>query len=318
MGVIYGLEVARALAEDPATAHLAADVASWADEEGHWGGMFGSKSFIGRLSDEDVDKARHREDGSRMRDALKAAGLEGRPREQMKDGGYRCYLEAHIEQGGLLEASGKRIGVVTAIVGIYQYRLTFTGVQNHAGTTPMPIRKDAGVAMMRLYNEVMGKFPSVSGPRSVWTVGRMAVEPGAPAIIPGKAEMILQCRDADRAILEAFEKKLVEIVASENARGPCTVECVNLTRTMPAPMHERLLEALDEAAERHAPDAHMRMPSGAGHDAQILAQRLPTAMMFVPSIGGISHHFTENTADADIVLGCRVFADAVVRILTSN
>jgi N-carbamoyl-L-amino-acid hydrolase len=146
----------------------------------------------------------------------------------------------------------------------------------------------------------------------------MSVEPGAPAIIPGKAEMVLQFRDADIAVLERLEQGLMEIVAAHQARGPCTIECVNLSRTMAAPMAERLLEALDEAAEKHAPGLHQRMPSGAGHDAQILAQRLPAAMMFVPSIGGISHHFTENTADEDIVLGCQVFADAAAKILKSN
>ena len=275
MGVIYGLEVARALAEDPDTAHLAVDVASWADEEGHWGGMIGSKSFIGRITEADIDAARHRDDGSKMRDALKAAGLDKAPRIELEEGRYRCYLEAHIEQGGVLEHTGKRIGVVTAIVGIYAYRLT-------------------------------------------WTVGKMSVEPGAPAIIPGKAEMILQFRDADVAVLKRLEACLDEIVAVHNKRGPCTIECVNLGRTMPAPMEERLQEALDEAAETHAAGQHTRMPSGAGHDAQILAQRLPAAMMFVPSIGGISHHFTENTADEDIVLGCQVFADAAAKILKSN
>jgi beta-ureidopropionase / N-carbamoyl-L-amino-acid hydrolase len=318
MGVIYGLEVARALAEDPDTAHLAVDVASWADEEGHWGQMLGSKSFIGRTTEADIDNARHRDDGSTMRDALKAAGLDKVPRVQLEEGRYRCYLEAHIEQGGLLEHAGKRIGVVTAIVGIYAYRLTFSGIQNHAGTTPMPIRKDAGVAMMRLYNEVMERFPALAGPRSVWTVGKMTVEPGAAAIIPGKAEMILQFRDADVAVLKRLEACLEEIVAAHNKRGPCSIDCVNLSRTMPALMEERLLEALDDAAETHAAGQHMRMPSGAGHDAQILAQRLPSAMMFVPSIGGISHHFTENTADEDIVLGCQVFADAAAKILKSN
>jgi len=318
MGVIYGLEVARALSEDPDTAHLAVDVASWADEEGHWGQMMGSKSFTGRLTEEDIDKARHRDDGTRMRDALEAAGLGNAPRVELEDGQYRCYLEAHIEQGGLLEASGKRIGVVTAIVGIHTYRLTFTGIQNHAGTTPMPIRKDAGVAMMRLYNEVITRFPAIAGPRSVWTVGKMSIEPGAPAIIPGKAEMILQFRDADPAVLKRFEACLLEIVDEQNKLGPCTVECVNLSRSLPAPMDGRLLDALDDAAEKHAPGVHMRMPSGAGHDAQILAQRLPAAMMFVPSIGGISHHFTENTADEDIVLGCQVFADAAAKILKGN
>ena len=318
MGVIYGLEVVRALDEDPATAHLAVDVASWADEEGHWGQMTGSRSFVGMLSEADIDNSRHRDEGTPMRDALKAAGLDRTPREHLEEGRYRGYLEAHIEQGGLLEANDKRIGVVTAIVGIYQYRLTFSGTQNHAGTTPMPIRKDAGAAMMRLYNEVMEKFPALSGPRSVWTVGKMSVEPGAPAIIPGRAEMILQFRDADAAVLDRFEKALLAIVDAANANGPCRVECANLSRTMPTVMDDRFLDAIEEAAVAHAPGKTVRMPSGAGHDAQILGRRLPAAMMFVPSIGGISHHFTENTEDADIVLGCQVFADATAKILTGN
>ncbi len=318
MGVFYGLEVARALAEDPETAHLAVDVASWADEEGHWGQMTGSRSFIGIFSEADIDKAKHRDEGTPMREALKAAGLEGVPREHLEEGRYRGYLEAHIEQGGLLEAGEKRIGIVTAIVGIMQFRLTFSGIQNHAGTTPMPIRKDAGVAMMRLYNDVMDKFPAVSGPRSVWTVGKMVLEPGAPAIVPGRAEMILQFRDADQKVLQAFEAKLMEIVADHQKNSPCKVECVNLSRTQPLLMDERFLEAIEESAAVHAPDKHVRMPSGAGHDAQVIGLRMPAAMMFVPSIGGISHHFTENTHDEDIVLGCQVFADAAAKILKGN
>jgi len=318
MGVIYGLEVARALSEDAETAHLAVDVASWADEEGHWGQMTGSRSFVGMFSEEDIDRARHRDEGTAMREALEAAGLEGKPREHLEEGRYRGYLEAHIEQGGVLEQTSHRIGIVTAIVGIYQYRLTFSGIQNHAGTTPMPIRKDAGVALMRLYNEVMETFPTLAGPRSVWTVGKMSLEPGAPAIIPGKAEMILQFRDADKAVLDRFEKALLEIVAAANARGPCTVECVNLSRTMPTVMDDRFLDAIEESAAAHAPGKHLRMPSGAGHDAQVIGLKLPAAMMFVPSIGGVSHHFTENTADEDIVLGCQVFADATAKILKGN
>ncbi len=318
MGVIYGLEVARALAEDPDTANLAVDVASWADEEGHWGQMTGSRSFTGLLSEADIDKSRHRDEGTPFRDALKKAGLEGVPREQLEDGRYRGYLEAHIEQGGLLEAADKRIGIVTAIVGILQFRITISGIQNHAGTTPMPIRKDAGVAMVRLATAIHDKFPSLAAERSVWTIGKMTVEPGAPAIIPGKAEMILQFRDADVKVLERLEAAAVALVAEANARGPCKVEMVNLSRTLPAPMNGRFQDAIEEAAGTHAAGKFMRMPSGAGHDAQLLARRMPAAMLFVPSIGGISHHFTENTADADIALGCQVFADAAAKILKGN
>jgi N-carbamoyl-L-amino-acid hydrolase len=172
--------------------------------------------------------------------------------------------------------------------------------------------------MMRLYNEVMEIFPKLAASRTVWTVGRMHIEPGAPAIIPGRAEMILGFRDTDPAVLERLDKEAHAIAARHNANGPCQVEAISGTPTNPAPMDERLQDAIEAAAEAHAPGAHMRMPSGAGHDAQILARRLPSAMMFVPSIGGVSHHFTENTADADIVLGAQVFADATVRILRGN
>src|SRR5512144_2384715 len=117
MGVIYGLEVARALAEDPETAHLAVDVASWADEEGHWGQMTGSRSFVGMLSEADIDRSTFRDDpGRTLRAALKDVGLEATPREHLEEGRYRGYLEAHIEQGGVLEQTDRRIGVVTAIV----------------------------------------------------------------------------------------------------------------------------------------------------------------------------------------------------------
>ena len=129
-----------------------------------------------------------------------------------------------------------------------------------------------------------------------------SVEPGAPAIIPGKAEMVLQFRDADPAVLIAFETLLHEIVAAHDMAGPCKVECVNLSRTMPAPMEERLLEAMDEAAARHAPGKHMRMPSGAGHDAQIMTRLCPSAMMFVRCRGGISHNPAEFASEADMGL----------------
>ena len=182
----------------------------------------------------------------------------------------------------------------------------------------MPIRKDAGVAMVRLATAIHDKFPALAAERTVWTIGKMTIEPGAPAIIPGKAEMILQFRDVDMKVLERLEAAAVALVAEANARGPCKVEMVNLSRTLPAPMDERFQDAIEAAAGTHAAGKFVRMPSGAGHDAQLLARRLPSAMMFVPSIGGISHHFTENTADGDIVLGCQVFADAATKILKGN
>jgi N-carbamoyl-L-amino-acid hydrolase len=317
MGVIYAIEVARAFRDDPRTRGFAIDVASWADEESHFVNMLGSRSFVGDVTEAEIDGARHREDGTPLRDALAAAGVADAPRARFSPGRHRAYLEAHIEQGGVLEASGRRLGIVTAIVGSHQYRLTFSGQQNHAGTTPMPMRRDAGVAMMRLFHDIDDRFPRLAGERSVWTAGRLQVEPGAPSIVPGRAEMLFQYRDTDPAILERLEAALMEIVAEHRRRGPCEIDCVPVSRTRPVAMAGDLQDALERAAERHAPGLSMRMPSGAGHDAQVIGLRMPAAMLFVPSIGGISHHHSEDTADADIVLGCQVFADAAADILAA-
>jgi N-carbamoyl-L-amino-acid hydrolase len=308
LGVMYGLELARVLPGQ-------IDVAAWADEEGHFGAFLGSRSAIGVLDDAEIDAARNMHNGTPMRDALANAGLAGRPRLRLAAKDYRGYLEAHIEQGDALEAAGLQIGVVTSIVGIWTFRISFTGVQNHAGTTRMAIRKDAGAALVRMCSAVEHRFPNVGGPRSVWTVGRITLHPGAPSIIPGHAEMLLQMRDADPAVLADMEAAMHDLVAEANAAGPCPAMAENTFRSIPRVMDAGFQAALDRAAERHAPGRQQSMPSGAGHDAQILAEIMPAAMLFIPSIGGISHHVAEDTKPDDIVLGCQVLATAAADIL---
>ncbi|MET4698579.1 N-carbamoyl-L-amino-acid hydrolase [Constrictibacter sp. MBR-5] len=315
MGVIYALEVARAFAEDPACAGMGIEVASWADEESHYASMLGSHSFVGDLTDADLDAAKNRDDGTPLREALDKAGYADKPRALIDPSRYVGYVEAHIEQGDSLEATGKRIGVVTSIVGIWQYRIHFTGVQNHAGTTRMAIRKDAGVALVNLASAIYEAFPKVAAERTVWTTGRIDLDPNAPSIVPGGAKMMFQFRDADPERLLLLEKTLFDLVAAADAAGPCGVTIETVSRSEPKVMEGAFQDALEEAAKEHAPGMHVRMPSGAGHDAQILAKKLPAAMLFVPSIGGISHHYAENTSDDDLVLGCQVLADAAEKIL---
>jgi beta-ureidopropionase / N-carbamoyl-L-amino-acid hydrolase len=137
LGVIYALEAARALRDDAATRDVGVDVIAFCDEEGHFGSYLGSRSFIGDVSEAEIDTARDRTHGNIMRDALKEAGYAGRPRLRFEPGRYAGYFEAHIEQGRSLEASNLKIGVVTAIVGLWDYRFKVTGHQNHAGTTTM-------------------------------------------------------------------------------------------------------------------------------------------------------------------------------------
>jgi N-carbamoyl-L-amino-acid hydrolase len=313
LGLLMGLEVARALRDDPDCAGLGVDVAAWADEEAYYGSFLGSRSFIGELTEAEMDSAVHRTDGTPLRTALREAGYSG-PRATVERGRHLGYLEAHVEQGDYLEQAGHRIGIVTGIVGSWQYRVIAYGQQNHAGTTRMAARKDAGLALAKLIVAIDQQFPKVAGARSVWTVGRVVLEPGAPSVIPGRAELSFQFRDADIAVLQRMDAAFDDLIAEAN-RGPCAIETIRLSQTRPALMAENLLANLEVAAELHAPARHTRMPSAAGHDAQILSRAMPAAMLFVPSIGGISHHWSEDTHCDDMVLGTQILADSVAAIL---
>jgi beta-ureidopropionase / N-carbamoyl-L-amino-acid hydrolase len=303
LGMIYALEAARAIGHG-------VDVAGFCDEEGHFGSFIGSRSFTGLLEDEEIDRLANKYDGTPLRDALATAGLSDRPRLSFTPGRCRGFVEAHIEQGDTLESEGLKIGIVTAIVAIWQYRIEATGEQNHAGTTSMARRRDAGLAILRLLGEIDRRFPELAGPRTVWTAGRITLEPGAPSIIPGRAEALFQFRDADPAVLDCLDGELRRLVEEAN-RGPSPVTLEVMGQSRPAKMSERLQTLIEQAADVHAPGRWLRMPSGAGHDAQYLARVMPAAMLFVPSIGGISHHWTEDTAPDDIVLGAQVYCDAV-------
>ncbi len=315
LGVMYGLETVRAFAESRETRDLAVDVASWIDEEGTFFGLLGSKMFCGLVGEADLDGASDA-GGTTLRAALRDAGLEGSSVERCVPDRYRAYMEAHIEQGPWLEEEGRRIGVVTGIVGIRDLSIRFEGQQNHAGTTPMARRRDAGAALVAFAARVHEVFAAHAGPRSVWTIGNIRLEPGASSIIPGRAWLTLQYRDADEARMDRFGDRVEDLVRECNAHGPVTVSIEPAKdRTTAALMDEELQRYLESAAERHAPGAWMAMPSAAVHDAQNLAQILPSAMLFVPSKGGISHAFEEDTSREDIVLGCQVFADAIASIL---
>ena len=316
MGVIFAVEMARAVAEDPALAGRGVDAAAWADEEGHYFPFLGSRSFIDDVSEDDIDSARNKFDGTALRDALGQAGLADLPRARWEADRYLGYLEAHIEQGPTLDTMNQKIGVVTSIIGSWQYEVISEGTQNHAGTTAMALRRDAGRALIKLANAIDQHFPKIAGDRSVWTVGDLRLEPGAPAIVPGRARMLFQFRDADPAQLARFGAAFDELVADVAADDPCTITATHLSASTPSLMDQDFQDALSEAAEAWVPGLHQRMPSGAGHDAQILAKVMPAGMMFIPSIGGVSHHWSEDTDEADIVTGAQVLATAIGNILS--
>ncbi len=316
-GVIAGLEAARALLAGPDTSHLAVDVVAWVDEESTYASCLGSRSYCRIIEAVEIDEAVG-PDGRTLIEAWADAGLDGRPAELEPDR-HIGYLEAHIEQGANLEREDDRIGVVTAIVGYRNLRVEFVGQQNHAGTTPMALRRDAGRAMIAFASRIDEVFQKLRGERTVWTIGELSVHPGAPSIIPGRAELNLQFRDPEAETLRAMEAAVPEVAAAVAEATGVEVEAASTGRAIdPAAMDLRFQEHLCRAAQAAAPDRWVAMPSAAVHDAMFLAEVMPAAMLFVPSIGGISHDFAEDTSDDDLVLGAQTLTLAAASILDAS
>ncbi|HEX9869937.1 MAG TPA: hydantoinase/carbamoylase family amidase, partial [Candidatus Tectomicrobia bacterium] len=308
-GVLYGLEIARARLEAGAQSDLGIDVISFADEEGTYRALAGSLSFCGHLSEADIDAATNQH-GKTLREALIEAGYAGRPRVTLDPTRHVAYLEGHIEQGPRLETEGKKIGIVTGIVGIRRIQATCTGQADHAGTTPMHLRKDAGSALIKYCHDLIQRFERVRSPDSVWNFGHIAFEPGAGNVVPSSARVLVEFRDVSEATLDRLQAEIQAVAAKANGHGGVGVEATELIRISPAEMDANLA-ALIEAAARGRGASSLRMPSGAGHDAMVLTRHVPTAMLFIPSIGGRSHDIAEDTDEADICLGIDVLADTV-------
>jgi N-carbamoyl-L-amino-acid hydrolase len=206
--------------------------------------------------------------------------------------------------------------VVTTIVGIREFQLRFTGQRNHAGTTPMSIRRDAGAALVAFIARVDAAFDRLADADTVWTVGRIDLDPGSFSVVPGKADMYLQFRDGNPGRLHAMENALAALVDEWNLQHAVQVELIPCDGPEePVVMDTALQHHIAQAAEAVAPGQWIHMPSGASHDAQVIAHHIPACMLFVPSIGGVSHDFIEDTAEAHIVLGCDVAARAAAGIV---
>ena len=307
-GVIAGLEIARASREcgGPPVACV-----SFQDEEGRFTPLTGSRVWAGLLPLAEAESLVDTggvslAEARRTLSALPAA--EAVPAEL-----FRAFLEIHIEQGPVLDSSGERIGVVENIVGIRSERMRFQGQQNHAGTTPMHLRRDAFQGLARFADTINRRFERVVTPATVWTIGHAVLHPNASSIVPGRVDFSIQWRDADESRLDQMLTIIGETAAEVASDGGLQWERSGYAEIPPTRCDAGLVEVLSEVAEELVPDAWRRMPSGALHDAANAAHRMPMAMLFVPSKGGISHSFDEDTARDDLVLGVELLAQAIVR-----
>jgi N-carbamoyl-L-amino-acid hydrolase len=313
LGVIAALEIARASA---AAGGPPVSVVSFQDEEGRFGALTGSSVWSGKLSLQDAD-ALAATDGTTFSDARGSlfAKLGDGVGDFVDPGRFTGFLEMHIEQGPVLDQAGEAIGVVTGIVGLRQLQVTVSGQQNHAGTTPMALRRDAFTAVTQIATLLEERFANVVTPQSVWTIGHLRLEPNASSIVPGRAVFTLQWRDADAERLARMERVILDTLDDVRNRTGCDIAADRLRQDLsPMPMDEAMQSALSQAAEAIAPGRWRAMPSGALHDASNVAELMPVGMLFVPSINGISHAFEEDTAETDLVTGLHVLAETVRRI----
>lgn len=304
LGVIAGLEVARAAQE---ACGSSISVVSFQDEEGRFGVTTGSAIWSGQIDLQTADALEDDKGNSFAEARSQMAELAG---DFVDPAQFEGYVELHIEQGPALDSSGEQIGVVSDIVGIRDMRITFNGQQNHAGTTPMHLRQDAFQALSAFNAEIADRFANVVTPSTVWTIGHVALHPNASSIVPGRAVFSMQWRDSDPQRLARMEE-IIRAAAAEIAdQMGLSVDFGTLLGLEPEAMDPTLQAALEAGAEAVSPGKWRIMPSGALHDATNVARLMPVAMLFVPSINGISHAFSEDTNEADLVAGLEVLARA--------
>lgn len=312
LGSVAALEVVTAVAEAGLRPRRSLVAVVWNDEEGaRFGtGFLGSRSFVGSYSPEDLNLADA--EGITLSAALREAGLDPALVGQTAPPDVHAYLELHIEQGPILEEMNLPVGIVVAIVGLIHLHVDIVGRAGHAGTTPMSRRADALTASAEI---VLGVETAAreGGPHTVATVGQLIVRPGASNVIPGWCSFTVDLRDPDEAVLSRTHERIRAAIEGVAAERGVEVTVQETLRLAPVALSPRVQDMLVHACEREGQPVH-RLPSGAGHDAMILAGVTEAGMLFTRCRGGLSHHPDEAIIPDDGVLGAQVLLDAALEL----
>jgi N-carbamoyl-L-amino-acid hydrolase len=309
VGSMGAIEVAHTLAENNVTTRHPLEVVIFQNEEG---GLIGSRAMDGELTEKELELVSR--SGKTIRDGIKFIG--GDPvilaEVRRRKGEIAAYLELHIEQGGILDSEKINIGVVEGIVGINWWDVTIEGFANHAGTTAMNNRQDALLAAAKFIEAVNRVVTSVPG-RQVGTVGRINALPGAPNVIPGKVVLSLELRDLDAAKINMLFERIQAEAQKIAAESKTKFDFKEINVNIPAPTDPKIRSLISEAA-RDLGLTTKPMPSGAGHDAQDMARLGPVGMIFIPSVGGISHSPREFSHSEDIANGANVLLHTLLKL----
>ena len=311
LGVLAGLEIVETLAQHGLTTRRPIEVAFFTDEEGarFAPDMLGSLVYVGGFAVEEALDVTAADDGARLGDELARIGYAG-PTPVPAAAFPHAYVELHIEQGPVLEDEGTTIGVVTGVQGISWTEVTITGQSAHAGTTPMHLRHDPLAVAARTIHEVRLVAGSHGAPQ-VATVGSLTVVPNLVNVIPSNVVFSIDLRNTDEATLKEAEAEVFEACRMYASDEGCEISMRTLARFEPVEFDTEMIDLVETTAQRLGHSTR-RMPSGAGHDAQMLARVCPTSMIFVPSVKGLSHNIAEYTTPADIEAGANVLLQVVL------
>ena len=306
LGVLTGLEALRCLHEEGITPERGIELLAFSDEEGRFGGMFGSQAFAGMVTPETLATAADL-DGVKIETVLRARGMD--PWQVLEARRDRAtiagYLELHIEQGPVLDAAGESLGLVEAITGLFKWAVTLRGEANHAGTTPMDMRRDAFMGLADFAHEVPRILQENGTDRSRATIGKVDLSPGSANTVPGTALFSLDVRDTDEEILAELALAFRKALSAIARRRGLMFEFHEESRIKPVKCDTEMIDLLEKGAKKLGV-SHRRMPSGAAHDAQIVATIAPVAMIFVASREGKSHSPAEWSSWDDIHAGARL------------
>jgi N-carbamoyl-L-amino-acid hydrolase len=317
LGVLAGLEIVETLAQAGIETDRALQVAFFTDEEGarFAPDMLGSLVYVGGLPLEEALDLVAADDGARLGDELARIGYAG-PAPCPTAAAPHAYVELHIEQGPVLEAEGITIGVVEGVQGISWTEIVIVGQSAHAGTTPMRLRHDPAYCAAAITTYVRD-LTRLLGAQQVGTVGRIDVYPNLVNVVPARVVITVDLRNTDDSVLCEAEARLVAFLDELAAAEGVDISTTSLARFEPVEFDSTMVDLVEATATRLG-HSTKRMPSGAGHDAQMLARICPTAMVFTPSVGGLSHNIAEFTEAADIEAGANVLLQVVLDLLSGH
>jgi len=318
LGVLVGLECLRCIKESQVTLNFPLETIAFSDEEGRFGGMLGSQAIAGMLTPERIHNARDL-NGVSLTDAMDGVGLNAMDalHARRKPESVHAFLELHIEQGPMLDKYGISIGKVDAIVGLFKWDVSLIGTANHAGTTPMDMRNDAFMGLSEFASQIQRILDENGSSRSVATVGRVEISPGAANVIPGRVDFSLEARDTSVDILDALADAFRKALSAIARKRGLMFEFKVLSEIEPVKCDSSLLEIIENVC-KSLKIPLLQMHSGAAHDTQIMAKITRTGMIFVPSKNGRSHSIAEWTDMDDIEKGANVALNTLYRLAGAN